>query len=197
MSGQIRAAQVSDIPHLAYVCMQATGGIFEALYEGSIPNRETHLIIEHMFSRLDSTSSFRNCRMLEANSKVVGALHGFAADRSAQDPGDPLVRRDRLHVVAPFIELSTPPGSYYISSVGLYPDERGHGFGRALMQDAEATAESLALNSMSLHVFEQNRPAVTLYHSMGYEAIGRSPVIPHPLIRYEGELLLMAKSLGK
>jgi len=196
MSEKIRDAQVADIPHLAYVCLQATGGVFEAIYEGSIPGRETGLIVEHMFSRLNATSSFRNCRIFEADGEVVGGLHGYPAEASAQDPGDPLVRRDRLHLVQPFVELPPPSGSYYVSSVGFYSDKRGRGYGRQLMQEAEAIARSMALTTMSLHVFAQNSPAVTLYKSMGYEEVGRRPVVTHPLIRYDGQLLLMGKSLG-
>lgn len=192
---KIRDALANDIPHLTYVCMQASGGLYEAIYEGAIAGRETHLIIDHRFSRLKATSSLRNCRIFEADGKVVGALHGYAADASADDPGDPLVRRDRLHLVVPFGELPSPSGSYYVSSVGLYPDNRGRGYGRQLMQEAESIAQSIDLATMSLHVFEQNSPAVTLYRSMGYEEVDRRPVVIHPLIRYEGEVLLMAKVL--
>jgi hypothetical protein len=62
------------------------------------------------------------------------------------------------------------------------------------MQEAEAIARTKALNSMCLHVFERNSPAITLYKSMSYEALGRQPVVTHPLIRYDGQLLLMGKS---
>lgn len=194
-SVQIRDARVSDIPHLAYVCMQATGGVYEAIYEEAIPGRETHLIIEHMFSRLNATSSFRNCRIVESDGEVVGGLHAYAADIGANDPPDPLVRRDRLDVVAPFAELQVPAGSYYVSSVGFYADQPGRGYGRTLMQEAEKIAQSMDLGKISLHVFEENRTAVTLYKSLGYEEVGRCPVVPHPLIRYEGALLLLAKTL--
>ena len=63
------------------------------------------------------------------------------------------------------------------------------------MQEAEAIARSIELATMSLHVFEQNRTAVRLYASIGYEEVGRRPAVAHPLIRYEGQLLLMAKGL--
>ena len=194
-SVQIRDAQVSDIPLLAYVCLQATGGIFEALYQGSIPGRETSHIVEHLFSRLNATSSYRNCQIFEAKGAAVGGLHGYPFDASTQDPGDPLARADRFHLVRPFMELPPPSGSYYVSSVGFYSNQRGRGYGRQLMQEAEAIARTKALNSMSLHVFERNSPAVTLYKSMGYEALGRQAVVTHPLIRYDGQLLLMGKSL--
>ncbi|NKB98255.1 MAG: GNAT family N-acetyltransferase [Pseudomonadales bacterium] len=187
MSVEIRDAHVTDIPHLAYVSMQASGGIYEAIYEGAIPDRETHLIIEHIFSRLDATSSFRNCRILESDGKVIGGLHGHAVAASANDPGDALIRRDRLYLVAPFAELHAPSDSYYISSVALYPENRGGGHGRRLMQDAENIARSMDLAKMSLHVFAENRGAVSLYESLGYEEIQRRPAVSHPLIRYEGD----------
>ena len=193
MAVEIRDARVSDIPHLAYSCMQATGGVYEALYEDAIPGRDTHLIIEHLYSRLDSTSSFRNCRILESDGEAAGSLHGYPVDAEAHDPEDPLVRLDRLHLVTPFEELHPPAGSYYVHSVALYPKHRGRGYGRRLMQEAESIARSSELEKVSLHVFEENRAAVNLYESLGYEVVGRRPVIPHPLIRYEGELLLMAK----
>jgi hypothetical protein len=52
--------------------LQATGGIFEALYQGSIPGRETSHIVEHLFSRLNATSSYRNCQIFEAKGEAVG-----------------------------------------------------------------------------------------------------------------------------
>ena len=72
MSITIREAQVLDIPHLAYVCREATGGVYDAIYEGAIPNRDTCLIVEHMFSRLNATSSFHNCRIFDVDDHVAG-----------------------------------------------------------------------------------------------------------------------------
>ena len=132
MSAQIRDAQVSDIPFLAHVRMQATGGIFGALYEGSILGRETSLI-EHLFSRLNATSSYRNCQIFEAKVQAIGGLHGYPFDASAQDPGGPLIRADRFHLVRPFLNLPPPSVSYYVSSVGFYSNQRGKSYGRQLM----------------------------------------------------------------
>lgn len=195
MPAQIRDARVSDIPHLTYVCMEATGGVYEAIYEDAIPGRDTNLIIDHIFSRPGSTSSFRNCRVLESDGEVVGALHGYSSDASEDDPEDPLIRRDRLDLVMPFEELHPPSGSYYVHSVACYSENRGRGYGRRLMQEAEEIARSIELAKVSLHVFEENSTAVGLYKSIGYEMTDRRPVVRHPLIRYEGNLLLMEKTL--
>ena len=192
----IREAQVKDIPHLAYVSLQATSGLFDALYEGSIPGRETALIVEHMFSRLNTTSSYLNCRILEVDGQVAGGLHGFPQSESGTSVGDPLMRRDRFNLLKPFYELPIPNDSYYIHSVGLYPEQRGRGYGHELMLKAEEIAKSLEVNTTSLHVFQQNTQALTLYLGMGYTETGRSPVVPHPSILYDGQLLLLEKTLA-
>ena len=191
----IREAQVKDIPHLAYVSLQATSGLFDALYEGSIPGRETALIVEHMFSRLNTTSSYLNCRILVVDGQVAGGLHGFPQSESGTSVGDPLMRRDRFNLLKPFYELPIPNDSYYIHSVGLYPEQRGRGYGHELMLKAEEIAISLEVNTTSLHVFQQNTQALTLYLGMGYTETGRSPVVPHPSILYDGQLLLLEKTL--
>ncbi len=196
MPTTIREAQVKDIPHLAYVSLQATSGLFDALYEGSIPGRETSLIVEHMFSRLNTTSSYLNCRILEVDGQVVGGLHGFPQSESDKSAGDPLMRRDRFNLLKPFYELPIPKDSYYIHSVGLYPEQRGQGHGHELMLKAEQIAKSLQINSTSLHVFQQNTQALALYLGMGYAETGSSPVVPHPSLLYDGQLLLLEKTLA-
>jgi ribosomal protein S18 acetylase RimI-like enzyme len=40
-------------------------------------------------------------------------------------------------------------------------------------------------------VFEENTAAVRLYRRLGYEIAKRAPIVPHPLIRCEGDALLM------
>ena len=196
MPATIREARVKDIPHLAYVSLQATSGLFDALYEGSIPGREILLIVEHMSSRLNTTSSYLNCQILEVDGQVVGGLHAFPQSESEKSAGDPLMRRDRFNLLKPFYELPIPKDSFYIHSVGLYPEQRGQGHGHELMLKAEEIAKSLQVNSTSLHVFQQNTQALTLYLGMGYTETGRSPVVPHPSLLYDGQLLLLEKTLA-
>ena len=105
------------------------------------------------------------------------------------------MRRDRFNLLKPFYELPIPNDSYYIHSVGLYPEQRGRGYGRELMLKAEEIAKSLEVNKTSLHVFQQNTHALTLYLGMGYTETGRSPVVPHSSILYDGQLLLLEKTL--
>ena len=194
MDVQIRTALKCDIPHLAYILLEATGGVFEALYEGAIPGRQTNEIVEHLFSRSGTTKCFSNAIIAEEGDAVVGGLHAYPEEEEAHDPSDPLIDEDRLNVAKPFIELH-PTGSYYIIAVALYPQARNKGIAKRLLQRAESNAKSRDFEQVSLHVFEQHSVAHSLYLRLGYREEARRPVVAHPRIRYGGDILLMTKSL--
>ena len=194
MDLKIRAALACDIPHLAYIWLEATGGVIEALYEGAIPGRRTNEIVEHVFSRSDSTTCFSNVIVAQEDGVVVGGIHAYPEAQEANNPSDPLVAEDRLGVLKPFMELHAA-GGYYIVAVALYPQARNKGIAKRLLQQAESNAKSLGFEQVSLHVFEQNSVAHSLYLRLGYQEEGRRRAVAHPRLRYDGDLLLMTKSL--
>jgi ribosomal protein S18 acetylase RimI-like enzyme len=65
-----------------------------------------------------------------------------------------------------------------------------------LLAEAEKTAQVLGFAKLSLIVFEQNTGARRLYERYGYVEKRRHAVVPHPLIHYTGDALLMVKRLG-
>ncbi|MEU9849891.1 GNAT family N-acetyltransferase [Streptomyces sp. NPDC047985] len=56
----------------------------------------------------------------------------------------------------------------YVFDVEVSEGSRGHGFGRALMLQAERIALGAGARSLGLHVFAENTPALRLYESLGY-----------------------------
>ena len=194
MDLQIRTALVCDIPHLAYIWLEATGGVIEALYEGAIPGRQTNEIVELLFSRSSSTTRFSNAIIAEEDGVVVGGIHAYPEAEEENNPADPLIDEARLSVIKPFMELHVT-GGYYIVAVALYPQARNKGIAKRLLQRAESNAKSLGFEQVSLHVFEQNSVARSLYSRLGYQEQGSHPVVAHPRIRYGGDLMLMTKSL--
>ena len=125
MDLKIRTALTCDIPHLAYIWLEATAGVIEALYEGAIPGRQTNEIVEHLFSRSGTTTCFSNAITAEEGDAVVGGLHAYPEAEEAHDPSGPLVEEDRLNVLKPFSELHAM-GSYtieFVNGVGK-PNDR-------------------------------------------------------------------------
>ncbi len=48
-------------------------------------------------------------------------------------------------------------------------------------------------SQLSLAVFEENAAAVRLYDRAGFTVAARSPVVPHALIPFSGDLLVMMR----
>ena len=113
-------------------------------------------------------------------------MHAFLMEEAADQPDpeatDPVLR--------PFAELEVP-NSLYISSMSVFPAFRCCGVGSELLALARAEARADGINTLSLLVFEQNQGAVRLYERSGYRVADRRTVVPHDLIRYTGEILLM------
>jgi ribosomal-protein-alanine N-acetyltransferase len=64
----------------------------------------------------------------------------------------------------------------WIATIGVLPEYRGRGIGRALMEACEA---QIPTPSIRLSVRESNRTAIHLYESMGYRQVGRWKVYYH------------------
>ncbi|MFG3498510.1 GNAT family N-acetyltransferase [Streptomyces sp. NPDC047928] len=56
----------------------------------------------------------------------------------------------------------------YVWDVAVAAEERGKGYGRALMLFAERVARDSGAHRLGLHVFADNTPALRLYESLGY-----------------------------
>ncbi len=83
------------------------------------------------------------------------------------------------------------PGSWYICAMAFFPEFRGQGLGTKLLAIARSQAQGRGFNELSLLVFEQNTDAVRLYERNGFKIVDRAAVVPHKLIQYTGNILLM------
>lgn len=72
------------------------------------------------------------------------------------------------HVWTARRELRPGAGGWYVYDVLVAADQRGHGYGRALMLLAERVAAGAGETLLGLHVFAGNTPALRLYDSLGY-----------------------------
>lgn len=59
----------------------------------------------------------------------------------------------------------------FVLDIEVYEAHRGKGYGRALMHAVEAAARRAGAESIGLHVFGDNAPAIALYEGLGYRRI--------------------------
>jgi len=185
----IRPARKSDCRRIAELYRISSDGIADYIWTKlAQPGEDVLEVGRRRYERQGTPFSYENCKMVELhNGSIVGMLVAFPmeVDEEYQET-DP--------ILAPYGKLEEDQ-SYYICGMAVDPEYRGKGIGSALLAEAERFCRSLGFRKLSLIVFEQNVRAKQLYERAGYVEKGRHPVVPHSLIHYAGDALLMVKNL--
>lgn len=74
-----------------------------------------------------------------------------------------------------FIVVRAVAGEAEILTLAVHPDARRQGLGRALVQEAATTAQTLGAEAFWLEVAIDNAAAIALYAAAGFEVAGRRP----------------------
>jgi len=186
----IRTARKSDCRRIAELYRISSDGVADYIWTKLARKGEDILDVgRRRYEREGTPFSYENCRMVELQGAVVGMLVAFPMEVDAEyKESDP--------VLVPY-SLLEEDHSYYICGMAVDEGHRGRGIGTMLLNEAERIARDLGFEKLSLIVFEQNVNARRLYERFGYAERRRHPVVPHPLIHYTGDALLMVKSLGR
>ncbi len=187
-SPQFRAASKADCLAIARLYSIASDGIADYIWsKHAAPGEDPLLTGQRRYEREGTDFSYQNCTVVEDDGEILGMLVAFPMHIDpAYVEEDPVLR--------PYAILEEDD-SYYICGVALVPGHRGLGLGSMLMARAEQDARRLGYTKLSLIVFARNQRAKALYERLGYREKIREPIVPHPLIHYTGDALLMVKQL--
>jgi ribosomal protein S18 acetylase RimI-like enzyme len=159
--------------------------------QGDFPGLSLLEIGQRRYERENTPFSYQNCLMAEDQGQVRGMMHAYAMEA----PGDPDPAAPPVDpVLKPYAELEAP-GTLYIAGVALWPEFRGQGFGTRLLDAARERSRALGLRELSLLCFAGNTGARRFYERAGFVVVDWRPVVPHPMIRHTGDVLLMLAPL--
>lgn len=188
---RFRRARVEDCAKIAALYSISSDGVADYIWRGLAgPGEEPLEVGERRYAREDTVFSYKNCVVAEHDGEVIGMLVAFPIKPEESDGGE----SEEDPVLAPYGELERP-GSFYVCGMALFPEHRGRGLGAAMLGLAREEARRRGLAELSLIVFEQNAGAKRLYERHGFREVDRRPVVPHELIRYTGDALLMVAEL--
>jgi ribosomal protein S18 acetylase RimI-like enzyme len=172
----------------------AHGGFSEALYEDL--DMPVAAILESELADMRSMEHFSHYRVAVDGDTLAGGLSAFAYDEQDPDIDHPGLPRERLLLETPFDSIQAP-GSYFIHAITVFAEFRRRGIGSMLMSLARKQAIAQGFSKLSLYVFAENSAAMALYRKHGYLVQGRSRLIPHPRLRYTGDVLLMTCAIDE
>jgi len=186
----IRPARKSDCRRIAELYRISSDGIADYIWTKLAQPGEDLLEVGcKRYERESTPFSYENCKMVELrDGSIVGMLVAFPMEVDEE-------YRETDPILAPYSKLEEDQ-SYYVCGMAVDPECRGKGIGSAFLAAAEQDCRSRGFRKLSLIVFEQNVRAKQLYERAGYVEKSRHPVVPHPLIHYTGDALLMVKDLA-
>ncbi|HEX5078968.1 MAG TPA: GNAT family N-acetyltransferase [Geminicoccaceae bacterium] len=139
------------------------------------------------YERESTAFSYQNCLMAEDQGQVLGMLHSFPAEPRDGGAAAPQAIDS---VLQPYSELEAP-GTLYIAAIAVRAGFRNQGIGARFLAAARERARQLGRRELSLLCFAGNTGARRLYERQGFVVADWRPVVPHPLIRHTGDVLLM------
>jgi len=113
--------------------------------------------------------SYRNAVVVEKDHRIAAGLVGYPL------PDHPEAIPEGMPAMfVPLQELENlVPGTWYVNVLAAYPEDRGKGYGKALLAIAEQLATDTGRRGSSIIVSDANDGARRLYERCGYREIAR------------------------
>jgi ribosomal protein S18 acetylase RimI-like enzyme len=176
MDVSLRFGEVTDAAIVADYALKAGGGLFEFLLDGVLPLVTAEHILRLAVVNDGSVLHYSNAVLAEHESKPVGMILCYASRHYGIPPIlETLVPRVRLEQVREFL-LSRIENSYYVNTLVVEDAVRGKGVGGLLLSFAAALGQEQGQESLSLHAWSDNVPAVNLYRESGFVVVREIPV---------------------
>lgn len=190
--------------HFAQLAQMAGDKVFTEFF-GS----RAHAALVSMYLQADNHNSHTHTTFLQENSAIAGMLHAYSAT-AARDHAPRTnwlyVKYARLQIfrlltatillrdILGFVGENLLEGDYYIAFLAVYPQRRGRGHSKTLLNHASHLARQAGCSRLALDVDEHNTIARAAYQQAGFEQISASKEV-----RIENEcwrVLRLAKPVG-
>ncbi len=189
----IREAKASDAGHLVRFINMAADDLPLHFWQKSVgPGGDPWAFGKERAARETGSFSFQNAWLAEVNGAVAACLLGYPAEASPA-PIDP----DTPAIFVPLLELEAlAPGSWYLNVLATYEAFRGNGCGSALLARAEAVAQQMGRQTISLIAADTHHDALRMYAAKGYREVARRAVVKGDWRVDAQEWILFTKTIG-
>jgi len=189
----IRPADKPDVEDIARLALIAGEGIPAWFWKQSASNGQDieQVGAEKLLSEQDNFS-YRNVQVAVIDNHIAGMMLAYRLP-DVDDAED----LDQFPAfIRPMVELEQcVPSSFYINMLATFSDYRNMSVGTKLMNRVDWLASDAGCTISSIEVFDQNEGALRLYQRLGYKIIEKRPVVPHSSHPYDGNLLLLTRSV--
>lgn len=190
----LRKATPKDAADLAIIDNMASHGMSLQFWQHAVIEGEAEdplVFARERFADPQSPFGWANAMVAQSQSgELLGALTAYVMPA----PDDEVDEIKRLFPeFAPVFELfGYAVGDWFIDSLGIFPQGRGRGVARTLVQRALENGRLQGMKHAALVVESENQTAFRLYEALGFESVRSLPMVGK---QSQGEWLLMKRSL--
>jgi ribosomal protein S18 acetylase RimI-like enzyme len=176
---------------LAGIINETSEGVVSWLLGGIAPGMSGTALFAAALMRDAGAYSLDNMLLFEESGTVRSLLFSYPAALHRIHPAmSGFVKTAKIDAARPMLERSVP-GSLYVNTFWVAKDRRGTGTADLLMQRAEARAQKVGLNGISLFCRHSNPGALRFYRRCGFETVEQFPFpVPSTKGGMEGGSLL-------
>lgn len=189
-----RRATEADCSDLAILFDIASRGIVSWIWSDLAAPGQTSIEVgrDRIRALTEVRSHHANWHVACVGSRTIGGFFGL---RLAAAP-ETVDWTEVSDILRPLEEMEhLAQGCWLLQAVALFPEFRGQGLARPLLEEAEAAARVSGATRIVLQVEEINQTACQSYLRFGYHEWARRPYVPFPGSRDSGDWILMAKDL--
>jgi ribosomal protein S18 acetylase RimI-like enzyme len=178
--------QAADASAFADLADMASQGLFSYVL-----GRRVRHVLEGTFKQAANDNSYQNTYFVTVHSQIAGMVSGYSqaqttingsrtnwlfARYTAWGAPGVLWRGFPLLPMLGFIN-NLPEGHYYVQFVAIYPNFRGQGLSKILLEQADEVARQRSCTTLALDVEIHNTLALNAYIKHGMAQAGASPVV--------------------
>ena len=187
----IRMGCAADTDNLVRYLLMAGEGIFEHLFDDAYPGLTARDALALGVGDETSPYHFENAYLVEAENGAVGCLVAFPSEElGLPEIVYSVLPKERIDPARPLFEQRVPD-SFYINTLAVDEAARGRGVGTLLLDFASELARSSGCDSLTLHAWGDNEPALTLYRSHGFQELEKIHLPKTPALAHDAPMLLL------
>jgi len=187
----LRFGHAGDISVIASLINLAGNGLFEFLLDDLVPHLSAIDFLSYAVSDSDSSFSYSNAILAEKGDEVLGLALCYPGEEfSLPWVARKLIPNKRLEHIQALLDCKLD-GTLYLNSLAVAEGVRKMGTGRMLLGCVGELSQYLALDKVTLHVWDKNEAALRIYHEAGFKTNKFVDIMPDKRLPFEGGMLQM------
>lgn len=185
-----RIATPDDTANVAQIISDVSEGVIDYLLGGLFPGVKAQSVLEMILGSGNGNLDLKNILLVHVEGELAGLIFSYdAEEQKVSELMEGFLGEEKIKEMRSLLEAKVE-GAYWINTIWVNDDYRGHGLAKLLIRLAEDQALDMGCNSLALHCWADNERARRFYERQNFVCEGEIPTASALMARHPkgGEL---------